>query len=135
MNPHLAHFAKFFTGSLVGAILDFFVASIVILFGFSMIIASCSGFLTAVFLTYIIHLRWTFALSKQEQIFSHRMLKFLMFSAFTLAVRLIFIYIAQYFLTMQNSFIELSIVFSAIIISFCLNYFLSKYITFKKYSA
>ncbi|MDR2173605.1 MAG: GtrA family protein [Burkholderiales bacterium] len=122
-------FAKFFLGSAGGALLDVGIASFARLLGSSLTIACILGFCSAVTLTYVIHLRWTFRLD-DKKIVSSRMVKFWAAALFTLAVRLGIIKAYESLTVDQSRFIDIAILFVAIGASFLCSFVISKIYVF-----
>ena len=129
MSSHIVKMVKFFFGSAGGAILDLGVGSFLLASGLPLLAACCIGFFSAVVVTFVIHLRWTFV-SHDQKIISARLVKFIIISFACLGVRLILLQLLER-ATGTTSFHVNVILLSAVLgISFIVNYTLSNFWVF-----
>lgn len=128
MNNNIS-LLKFFCGSAVGAALDFCVSALCALLGAGLFSASLAGFCSSVFVTYFIHLRWTFLL-KQQAAMSVRLLKFIFSSMLTIVVRITCIYVCEQFFDISVFTTKYAILIGSIGLSFFVNYFASSFWVF-----
>ena len=117
-------FARFFSGSAAGAVLDLLMGTLLLSLGFSLLVSCAVGLACAVALTYWIHLRWTFSLHGTP-FFSLHLFKFCASSLLTLSIRLLMLEIGQTFLSSAARWKDILLLILAVGVSFAVNFLLS----------
>ncbi|WP_406565789.1 GtrA family protein [Bilophila wadsworthia] len=115
---------RFFTGSLVGALLDFSVSALMVMNKIPLSLACICGFLCAVALTYWIHLRWTFSL-RNAAFCSPHLMRFLGTSLLTLGTRLLIIHFGKNYFPYESGIFSILLLGVSVFFSFFLNFLLS----------
>lgn len=127
----LEKFFRFLAGNAVGVFLDFCVAAFVLAIGYSPAVACVAGFLSAVVVTYWVHLRWTFKVSCANFL-SLYLVKFFASSVLTLCFRLGVIFIGERVIVIDSQAESLVLLIVAVGFSFFMNFVLSICWTFHR---
>ncbi len=123
---------RFFSGSLVGAVLDAALTLVLLWCDLPIFVACFLGWSCAVLFTYGIHLRWTFSLNKQEAFLSQRTVRFCALACSTLAMRFLVLAIGEGILALQTPVEQSGLVLCSFMLSFLFNFIVAKQWIFQK---
>ncbi len=124
-----AEFLRFLAVALAGLIVDISLAwGLSTLFGVNLLLAAATGFASGATFNYLLHEFWTFRRAERRLSLT-RMLRYGGALGTTLATRLAVVYALSQVLTMAQS--DLIILLLATILSFAVNYLVSKLFVFR----